>query len=212
MAYKKGLETRKQILDGSKELFLSNGYIDTTYKKIGEHLGINQNLITYHFSNKGALAKYVLIEFFEAEAKIVNKFIKPEYSPMLIYTIYNRVHYKILSQNPQIAVFYAQVIEENLLSKSYSQIPRIKSMYNNFFAYYPIKRKYPDMFYYAMETGSEREIMLHFTSDMGVDETFLRFVASVFPKFIELPNEIIDDALTESKKIIDKLDFYDFKF
>lgn len=212
MAYKKGLETRKQILEGSKELFLSNGYIDTTYKKIGEYLGINQNLITYHFSNKGTLAKYVLIEFFEAEAKIVDELTKAEYSPMLIYTIYNRIHYKTLSQNPQIAVFYGQAIEDNLLSKSFSQIPTVKSMYNNFFEYYSIKREYPDMFYYAMETGSEREIMLHFTSDMGIDETFLRFVASVFPKFIELPDEIIDDALTESKKIIDKLDFYDFKF
>lgn len=212
MAYKKGIETRMQILHGSKELFLKYGYTDTTYKKIGEYLDINQNLITYHFSSKGMLAKYVLIDAFEAETRIVKENSKSEYSPMLLYMIYNRIHYKILAQNPGFALFYAQAIEENLLSKPFFQIPRIKSLYTTFFDYYGIPKKYPDKYYFAMELGSEREIMLHFKPELGFDDEFIKFVASVFPKFINIPDEAIEEASIASRKIVDKLDFKNFKF
>lgn len=212
MSYKKGLETKKIILKGSKELFLSEGFEKSTFKKIGDYLNINSNLITYHFSNKKTLAKYALIDFIQAENNFVAKFVLESYSPMLFYTIRNRIHCQILAQNPNIFRFYSEAVSYGLLHNTLQQIPYVKKLYQDFFAYYNIKKQYDDSYFMYLELGSEREILLHFKPEMAKDEVFIKFISSIFPRVIGLEDKVIDESLILSKKLCEEINIENFVF
>lgn len=212
MAYQKGMETKTKILKGSKKLFLTEGFTKSTFKKIGEYLNINSNLITYYFSNKKTLAKYVLIDFFDAERNLVDQYIKETYSPMLTYAIRNRVHYQILADNPNILNFYSEAVSAGLLHNIFNQIPYIKKMYSDFFAYYDVKKEYEDSYFIYLELGSEREILLHFKPEMYNDETFIRFITSIFPLLVGIPNTVVLEELEQSKLICSNLNLSQFTF
>ncbi len=213
MAYKKGLETKQKIIDGSKELFLNLGYNDCTFKKIGKKLDINSNLITYYFSDKLTLAKYVLVDYLEKSEQFTkNRFFKGNDSPMLKYVIRNRVHYNLLAADPKLLSFYAQTVSLGILHKVFFHIPYIKEFYSEFFEVYNIEQKFADIYYISLELGSEREILAHFKPELAKNEEFIEFISSIFPKMINLPQSEIDSSLIISKQRLENADLSDFSF
>lgn len=212
MAYKKGEETRNLILSESKKIFLDLGYKKTTYKILGEHLNINQNLISYYFSGKGRLAQYILEDFFNAEDIFIKNHCANTQSPMVFYAMHNRIHYRIFAENEKILTFYSEVIAENLLNDIYCNIDSAKKLYHAFFDYYNAELIYPYSYYMHMEVASETQIMKYFTPDLAYDEQFLRFVLSVFPKFIGIKDEEIISAVEQSKILCQNISTKEFSF
>ena len=213
MAYKNGLETKQKIIDGSKKLFLDLGYNACTFKKIGESLGINSNLITYYFSDKLTLAQYVLVDYFEKSERFIKEsFFKENDSPMLKYVIRNRVHYMLLEADPKFLNFYTQTVSLGVLHKVFFHIPYIKEFYSEFFEVYGISQKFDDIYYESLELGSEREILAHFKPGLAQNDEFIEFISSIFPKMINLQQKEIDEALKVSKQRLSNADLSDFSF
>ena len=212
MPYKKGIETKNYILNGSKKLFLEIGYNESTFKMIGKSLNINSNLITYYFSNKMELGKYTLIDYFRESCTFIDSFMREDDSPMLKYTIRNRLHYKILANDQRLFRFYSQTVAIGLLDNIFMQIPYVKQMYSEFYNFYKLKMEYPERYYIHLELGSEREILTCFTPEMAVDEKFIAFISSIFPRMIKLPESLITDALAQSKARCEDVDVTAFHF
>lgn len=212
MAYKKGEVTKQLIIKGSKELFLSCGYNKSTYKKIGDYLQINPNLIPYYFSSKKRLAQYVIHDFFDAESSITDLYVQKKYDPMLNYAIHNRIHYRILAQNPGLLLFYSEAVADNLLPDIFWHIHSVTSLYNDFFSYYQPKDLYPSKYYIRMEIASEQEILRDFSPSFAYDDLFINFVSSIFPRMVQVPEENISTSLQKAKHICSNIDLSHFEF
>lgn len=210
MSYKKGDETKAFILKGSKEYFLKNGFHSSTYRKLGEYLNINPNLITYHFSSKKLLAETILADFFEKESNLLAQYLEPDFSPMLKYAAQNRLHYKILSSDQDLLRFYAEAVSSNYLNEVFFHIPMVKDLHMNFFSFYGLEKRYPTSYYSIMETASEIEIVKIYHASMYEDDQFLDFVGSIYPVFLGVPREEIDQAFRDAKELCKQISVENF--
>lgn len=212
MGYKKGDETRAAILKVAKKLFIETGYEATTFRKIGYALGINHNLITYHFSGKQTLAEEILVDFFVAEDKLLHTIAPKDISPIVTYAIRNRLHYKILSCNPDILRFYTDAVSSDFLQHIFLSIPGIWDSYTSIFSWYELPLRYPKEYYAAMETASEVEIIKRFKKEMYEDDVFLYFIESILPIYIGVPESDIKDAFSRAKELLNDIDVTGFTF
>lgn len=212
MHYKNGQETKNAIIQGCKALFLTEGYRNVTFKRIGEALDLNPSLITYYFQNKKNLASLVLDDFFQAEFLFLREHVPEVKSPMTMYALQNRIHYSFLASHPSFLAFYKETVDMGLLHPIFEKNPSIVYIYTSFFKTYEIEKIYDSGYYNRMEMGSECEILRHFYPGLEQDETFIRFISSVFPSFIRLSQSIIDEGLEQSKKIMETIDLSQFVF
>jgi len=60
---KKGLETRRQILDITADLFARNGYDGVSVRQIAEKAGIKESSLYNHFKNKADILETLFDEF-----------------------------------------------------------------------------------------------------------------------------------------------------
>jgi AcrR family transcriptional regulator len=60
---KKGLETTRQILDISADLFARNGYDGVSVRQIAENAGIKESSLYNHFKNKANISETLFDEF-----------------------------------------------------------------------------------------------------------------------------------------------------
>lgn len=212
MNYKKGSDTKEAILRGSKKFFLNSGFHAATYRKLGAYLEINPNLIIYHFSSKKLLAETVLTDYFIAENHLLQENMKDFFSPMQKYAAQNRIHYKILASNENLLRFYADVVSLDYLRDVFFSIPSVQDLHMDFFAYYGLEQKYPVAYYAAMETASEFEIVKTFQPSMYDDDLFLDFVGSIYPIFLGVPREEINEAFRDAKSVCERIDVKGFSF
>ena len=213
MAYKKGIETKEAILRTAKKLFFETGYEATTFRKIGEELGINHNLVTYYFSGKQPLAEQILVDFFIEEDNILSKiFSGKNIDSICYYALKNRLHYKILARNPKVFRFYLEAVTSDFLHNVFLTIPGIWDSYEAIFAQYKLKKRYPKEYYASMETASEVEIIKRFKSEMYEDDVFLYFIESILPVYIGVPEEDIDKAFKKAKEMLKDVDVTGFTF
>lgn len=212
MNYKNGTSTRKTIIEGSKKYFLENGFTAVTYRELGQALNVNPNLISYHFSGKKKLGERILCDFFTAEDAVVEACRKEDYSPVLVYAIRNRIHYKILARNPSILRLYREVISSDFLRDIFFFIPDVRMQYSDFFNYYHLEKEYPDEYYSAMETASENEIIKRYEPEMYENDKFLFFIGSILPVFIGIDRKEIESSFKKAKEICLNADVDAFTF
>ncbi|MGE5626657.1 MAG: TetR/AcrR family transcriptional regulator [Solirubrobacterales bacterium] len=63
---KKGIETRRRVLDVSSALFAINGYEGVTVREIAKEAGIKESSLYNHFKNKAGILETLFDEFIKA--------------------------------------------------------------------------------------------------------------------------------------------------
>lgn len=212
MNYKNGQETKDAIIQGSKELFLSTGYRKSTFRHIGEHVGINSPLITYYFKSKQKLAQMVVEEFYIAEEKFIDSQGLGKLPIMTEYILQNRVHYGILSQNLDLLEFYRETVQLGIVHEIFFKIEYIQNRYQKLFAIYDSSSQFRHEHYHHIELGCECEVMRFFKPYQERDEEFIELISSLLPVLIHVPQSEIDEGLIQSKKIVESIDFSQFEF
>jgi len=64
---RKGSDTREQILDAAESAVLEKGFAATSIEELIAAVGITKSGFFYHFKDKGALAKALLVRYIERE-------------------------------------------------------------------------------------------------------------------------------------------------
>lgn len=112
-SYQAGLRTRQLILDVSKKLFYSKGYIKTTYTDISEAADMNRGLIPYHFKNKQTLGFSVCMDIINNTLQAVSDMLDTDsLSDDLVAALNIVSFYKLLS-NRSFNALLLDVINDN---------------------------------------------------------------------------------------------------
>lgn len=69
----KGVNAKKQIIEGAIQQFSKDGYFDVSIQKIADSIGIKQTALLYHFQSKELLIKACLEFILENNSSIVQK-------------------------------------------------------------------------------------------------------------------------------------------
>jgi TetR/AcrR family transcriptional repressor of nem operon len=70
LAQRKGGDTRERILDAAEAAVLEKGFAATSIDELIAAVGITKGGFFYHFSDKGALAKALLLRYIEREGAL----------------------------------------------------------------------------------------------------------------------------------------------
>lgn len=108
--YQVGEETRRKILEASREIFYQKGYDGTLYNDIAKSAKVNRALIPYHYKNKSDLAMAVyngfMQEYVSTREEIAAGYSKVE--KLVISVLY---FYRLL-ENEKVARFVNYIIGE----------------------------------------------------------------------------------------------------
>ncbi|AOY77841.1 TetR/AcrR family transcriptional regulator [Clostridium formicaceticum] len=116
--YRKGMDTKHKILFVSKKLFVENGYIDTSCKRICEEADVNLGLIHYHYKSKKNIAS-IIYTYFLIEVKDFVKRIMSEkfhnYELKYATAVENWIFINLLLSDERYKRFYYELCKENFL-------------------------------------------------------------------------------------------------
>ncbi len=73
MAASKGAQTRQRILDAAQSSVLAKGFSNTTIDEIRAEVGLTKSGFLYHFEDKTALAKALLVNYIEEDDRIFDQ-------------------------------------------------------------------------------------------------------------------------------------------
>lgn len=85
---KKDSIAKKEILNVSEQLFKEYGYDHTTYKMIGEKLGITRGAIVYHFKNKHRILHTLFENYFNSLHEYIQNNLTEHFNYYLYYCIF----------------------------------------------------------------------------------------------------------------------------
>lgn len=108
--YQVGEETRRKILEASREIFYQKGYDGTLYNDIAKSAKVNRALIPYHYKNKSDLAMAVYNDFMH-EYVSTREEIAAGYSKVEKLVISVLYFYRLL-ENEKVARFVNYIIGE----------------------------------------------------------------------------------------------------
>lgn len=116
--YRKGMNTKHKILLVSKKLFVENGYIDTSCKRICKEADVNLGLIHYHYKSKknigSTIYAYFLIEVKDFVKRVMcEKF--HNYELKYATAVENWVFLNLLLNDERYRRFYYELCKENFL-------------------------------------------------------------------------------------------------
>ncbi|PKM70742.1 MAG: hypothetical protein CVU93_00520 [Firmicutes bacterium HGW-Firmicutes-18] len=115
--YKKGIETRNNIINASKSLFYLQGFNNTTVQKIADLASVNLGLLSYYFKTKNNIIKIIFTDFFENLDNIVCDVCNKEEDLILFYMAKERIAYDIIFNNPNNLRFFKETINEKVVIK-----------------------------------------------------------------------------------------------
>ncbi|MBF7096505.1 TetR/AcrR family transcriptional regulator [Alkalibacter mobilis] len=108
MAYKKSFETRKKILNVTKELVLEKGWKDISVRDIAERAGVKNPLLYYYFKNKQGIADYILGTLILKTLDFAEKSVPLKEDCMLSHFIYVSLYYRILLEEELYQTLYME--------------------------------------------------------------------------------------------------------
>lgn len=110
------MDTKEQILQTARELFLERGFRKTTTREIAEQADVNLGLIPYYFKKKEELARQVYQDILDEiiDAEIIRD-IKGDDSIGRFMMFYTLVHHRMLML-PGVFDFYLELIYEDIVA------------------------------------------------------------------------------------------------
>jgi AcrR family transcriptional regulator len=125
--YKKGIETRNNIINASKSLFYLQGLNSTTVQKIADLASVNLGLLSYYFKTKNNIIKIIFTDFFEKIYASVDNQVSNDKSVILIHMVKERVIYDIIFKDSNNFRFFKEVLDKSIVLKLFEE-----RTYNNY--------------------------------------------------------------------------------
>lgn len=111
---KKSDSKKEEILQVAKELFLSQGYTQTSIRQIAAKVHISVGLTAYHFKNKREMAAEIERRIFHRLAGYTKMYVNRHETPILYSATLICLNYRVLSQEP-CRTFYQDILREDIL-------------------------------------------------------------------------------------------------
>ncbi|HBH12072.1 MAG TPA: hypothetical protein DDX29_02965 [Clostridiales bacterium] len=200
--YKKGIETRNNIINASKSLFYLQGYNNTTVQKIADLASVNLGLLSYYFKTKNNIIKIIFADFFENLDNIVCDVCNKEEDLILFYMIKERVAYDIIFNNPNNLRFFKETINELVVVK----IMEDYSL-NNFIAInkkngYNIDINLVKCYSLLENGGSVNIIKKYFSDELIISyEDMVNVLIGCTPRLFGIDNDAINKYVLRTKSL-----------
>ncbi|MFZ7119939.1 MAG: TetR/AcrR family transcriptional regulator [Eubacteriaceae bacterium] len=212
MRYKKGFETKENIIKVSKQLFYDLGYTKATVQKIADTANIPLGLIPYYFKTKDNIVLEINSKFYLEIYEFVNSRLNVKKNSYYKLFVVTSIYYRLILSDENNKRFFYEVLrnKSNFRSLSYS-IERIYSMIskenNNNFTQIDL-----DCIMIA-EFGARRELLLnYFSGKIDIDIDYLvKTLSSVTGRFFGIDKDLIDDYAIKEKEFSDKYDYTNIK-
>lgn len=212
MRYKKGFETKENIINVSKELFYELGYTKATVQKIADTAQIPLGLIPYYFKTKDNIVLEINSKFYLEIYEFVNSRLNIKKNSYLKLFIVTSLYYRIILRDDNNKRFFYEVLrnKSNFRSLSYS-IERI---------YWMISRENNNNFtqidldcIMIAEFGARRELLLNYFEDkLQIDVDYLvETLSSVTGRFFSIPDNLIKEYAQTEKEFSNSYDYSNIK-
>lgn len=110
MAYKKSIETRKKILNVTRELILEKGWKDISVRDIAERAGVKNPLLYYYFKNKQGIADHLLGTLILRALDYAEERVPFAEDCMLSHFVYVALYYRVLKEKDLYQALYLESI------------------------------------------------------------------------------------------------------
>ncbi|QSX08279.1 TetR/AcrR family transcriptional regulator [Alkalibacter rhizosphaerae] len=110
MAYKKSIETRRKILNVTKELVLEKGWKDISVRDIAERAGVKNPLLYYYFKNKQGIADHLLGSLILRTLDYAEYRVPFKEDCMLSHFVYVSLYYRILVEQELYQTLYLESV------------------------------------------------------------------------------------------------------
>ncbi|MFZ7132741.1 MAG: TetR/AcrR family transcriptional regulator [Eubacteriales bacterium] len=212
MRYKKGIETKENIIKVSKELFYELGYTKATVQKIADTAQIPLGLIPYYFKTKDNIVLEINSKFYLEIYEFVNSRLNVKKNSYLKLFVVTSIYYRIILKDENNKRFFYEVLrnKSNFRSLSYS-IERI---------YWMISREHGNNFTQTdldcimiAEFGARRELLLYFFEDkIQIDIDYLvEMLSSVTGRFFSIEDKFIHEYAQIEREFSSSYDYSNIK-
>ncbi len=205
--YKKGMTTRNNIIHVAKTLFYFNGYKKTTVQKISDLANVNLGLLSYYFKTKKNIVKICFTEYLDK----INHFVSDEVDSdddILLLLVSHRIFFDIIFRNANNLSFYKEIVCNKII---------YDVMYDFVFGKYNEineKENYnldEDIIkcLVCVELGGRCKVLTNYFNNL-IDTTYddlVNVLISCTPKLFSIDKDIMYNYLTESKRIVNNLDY-----
>lgn len=108
-----GLDKKMHILLTAGELFLSQGYNETTVRQIAGALSTSPGLITYYYPSKRDMAVELLRRQHDAHVKIVHTYVDQKNEPLLWSAVFTKFQWAVMT-SPKFYRFHIDTMQGDI--------------------------------------------------------------------------------------------------
>lgn len=195
----KSTNTRQRLLHSAAQLFMQNGYHNSTLRDIASQVGVTTGSIFAFFEDKEALLRCLVANVFDNQFRLAEKLIPKEAGPVSVYAVETALQLHLVEQNENLRDLYVTSYSLPTTSESIyqSMAAKLPKLFASTLPGYELKD------YYELEiaTGSimrgymARPCDLYFTIDQKVTR-FLRLTLSIYNVPAAQQDEAIAYALS----------------
>jgi len=106
---KKGLKRREQIFSAAKELFIEQGFHETSVCQITDKAYISMGNLYYHFSEKLTILKAIVTDLMGDFRKQINKLSAPSLKPEVGFAVDLKLGYAITLEDQRLSRLFLMV-------------------------------------------------------------------------------------------------------
>lgn len=198
------MDVKEKIINTSKDLFIVQGYKNTTTRQIIARAGILNGTLYHFFKNKEEIFKYLVLSVLDELAVIVGRLTVKDKSPALKYACIIAIDFYIVKKHKQIAELYYEAYSLWTIFNALVERASIRNK-SLFMAYNPDST---DEDFYLKTTIIEGAMYGFLTDnyhkgDIPYDKsiiTMLKLSLTIF----NVPDQEIKNAIKKSMEIIKK--------
>jgi hypothetical protein len=211
--YKKGIETRNNIINASKSLFYLQGYKNTTVQKIADLASVNLGLLSYYFKTKNNIIKIIFTDFLDNIDNLISNCNVSDENLIVFYMVKERIAYNIIFKNQNNLRFYKEIINNNIVMKIMEEYTL-----SNFIKINEVKNLKIDInhikCYSALEVGGSYNILKkYFLGSIEISyDDMVNILIGCTPRLFGMDNDSIRSFIIESKKISESINYSSIKF
>ena len=195
---------KEKIINTSKDLFIIQGYKDTTTRQIIDRAGIRNGTLYHFFKNKEEIFKCLVLSVLDELAELVDRLTVKDQSPALKYACIIAIDFYIVKKHEQIAelyyeayslwtIFNALVERASIRNKSLFHIYNPDSTDEDFY----LKTTIIEGAMYGFLTDNYHKGDISYNKSII---TMLKLSLTIF----NVPEKEIENAITKSLEIIKK--------
>jgi hypothetical protein len=200
----KSMNLKTAIIDISRELFLEQGYRDTTIRQIMGKAGINFGSLYHFFHDKEDILLHVALQTYNEFIQYVDSITEDEPDPAVKYALTRALEFKVIEKHDRIAELYL----ETYSSWKITQMMLPVNIKRNKLFFQKYNKKLTEQDYY-MKTLALRSMRMGFISERvhsgaGYFETRCPFLIETALALFHVPKQNITKAISKAMDEVKK--------